>query len=64
MGPLDVHATYGSEGQEKVSDKMKVLFTKRSYKGSKGDTNLVVSIEGALTEPLDGNGVPAFVPNA
>jgi hypothetical protein len=41
---------------------MLVHFTKRNFKGAKGDTNLVVSLEGDLTAPMVSDGVPAFVP--
>ena len=62
MPPLPVIASYGNAGQVPVTDSLLVHFTKRDFKGSKGDTNLVVSIEGALTAPMLVNGVPAFVP--
>ena len=52
----------GNAGQVPVTDSLLVHFTKRDFKGSKGDTNLVVSIEGALTAPMLINGVPSFVP--
>jgi hypothetical protein len=62
MPPIPVIASYGNLGQAPVTDSMLVHFTKRSFKGSKGDTNLVVSIEGALTAPMNSDGVPAVVP--
>jgi hypothetical protein len=62
MSPLPVIASYGNAGQVPVTDSLLVHFTKRDFKGSKGDTNLVVSIEGALTAPMLNNGIPAFVP--
>lgn len=62
MPPLPVIASYGNAGQVPVTDSLLVHFTKRDFKGSKGDTNLVVSIEGALTAPMLINGVPSFVP--
>jgi hypothetical protein len=62
MPPIPVIASYGNMGQPPVTDSMLVHFTKRSFKGSKGDTNLVVSIEGALTAPMNSDGVPAVVP--
>jgi hypothetical protein len=62
MPPLPVIASYGNAGQPPVTDSLFVHFTKRDLKGSKGDTNLTVSIEGALTAPILINGVPAFVP--
>ena len=62
MPPLPVIASYGNAGQEPAIDTLSVHFTKRDFKGSKGDTNLTVSIEGALTAPILINGVPAFVP--
>jgi hypothetical protein len=62
MPPLPVIASYGNMGQPPVTDSMLVHFTKRSFKGAKGDTNLVVSVEGALTAPMNSDGVPAVVP--
>ena len=62
MPPIPVIASYGNVGQAPVTDSLLVHFTKRGFKGSKGDTNLVVSIEGALTAPMLSNGVPSFVP--
>jgi hypothetical protein len=43
-------------------DTMLVHFTKRGFKGSKGDTSLAVSLEGAITAPIVSGGVPACVP--
>jgi hypothetical protein len=62
MPPIPVIASYGNFGQAPVTDSLLVHFTKRSTKGAKGDTNLVVSIEGVLTAPMNSDGVPAFVP--
>jgi hypothetical protein len=62
MPELPVIASYGNFGQPPVTDSLLVHFTKRSTKGAKGDTNLVVSIEGVLTAPMNSGGVPAFVP--
>ena len=62
MPPIPVIASYGNAGQPPVTDSMLVHFTKRNFKGSKGDTNLVVSLEGAITAPLVSDGVPASVP--
>ncbi|MHB9294179.1 hypothetical protein Holit_03306 [Hollandina sp. SP2] len=62
MPPLPVIASYGNAGQAPVTDTLLVHFTKRSFKGSKGDTNLTVSIEGELAAPMLVNGVPSFVP--
>ncbi|GHU01844.1 hypothetical protein FACS1894147_02490 [Spirochaetia bacterium] len=62
MPPIPVITSYGNMGQPPVTDSMLVHFTKRSFKGSKGDTNLVVSIEGVLTAPMNSDGVPAVVP--
>jgi hypothetical protein len=62
MPPIAVIASYGNAGQAPATDALSVHFTKRDFKGSKGDTNLTVSIEGALTAPILVNGVPAFVP--
>jgi hypothetical protein len=62
MPPLPVIASYGNSGQAPTMDTLAVHFTKRDFKGSKEDTNLVVSIEGAFTAPMLVNGVPSFVP--
>jgi hypothetical protein len=62
MPPVPVIASYGNMGQAPVTDSMPAHFTKRSFKGSKGDTSLAVSVEGAITAPLNSSGVPAFVP--
>jgi hypothetical protein len=62
MPPVPVIASYGSAGQAPVTDSMVVHFTKRGFKGSKGDTELQVSVEGAITAPILSDGVPAFVP--
>jgi hypothetical protein len=64
MPPIPVIASYGNAGQMPDTDTMTVHFTKRDFKGAKGDTNLVVSIEGALTAPMLINGVPSHVPYA
>jgi hypothetical protein len=34
----------------------------RKFDGSKGDTNLTVTIKGALIMPLISQGVPAYTP--
>jgi hypothetical protein len=62
MPPVPVIASYGNAGQAPVTDSMLVHFTKRGFKGSKGDTSLNVSVEGELTAPIISDGVPAFVP--
>jgi hypothetical protein len=62
MPPIPVIASYGNAGQAPVTDSMLVHFTKRGFKGSKGDTNLTVSIEGAITAPIVSDSVPAYVP--
>jgi hypothetical protein len=62
MPPIPVIASFGNVGQPPVTDTMLVHFTKRDFKGSKGDTNLVVSLEGAVTAPIVSDGVPAYVP--
>jgi hypothetical protein len=62
MPPIPVIASYGSAGQPPVTDSMLVHFTKRGFKGSKGDTSLAVSLEGAVTAPIVSGGVPACVP--
>jgi hypothetical protein len=62
MPPIPVVASYGNFGQPPVTDSLLVHFTKRNMKGSKGDTNLVVSIEGSLAAPMNSDGVPAYVP--
>jgi hypothetical protein len=54
MQHIPVIASYGNVGQPPVTDSMLaalVHFTKRDFKGAKGDTNLVVSLEGALAAP-------------
>ncbi|GMO47982.1 MAG: hypothetical protein Pg6C_10230 [Treponemataceae bacterium] len=62
LPPVPVIASYGNMGQPPVTDEMFVHFTKRDFKGGKGDTNLTVSIEGAITAPMTSDGVPSFVP--
>jgi hypothetical protein len=62
MPPIAVIASYGNDGESPVTDSLMVHFTKRDYKGSKGDTNLVVTIEGAQTKQMNSDGVTAFVP--
>jgi hypothetical protein len=62
MPPIPVIASYGNDGQAPVTDSLLVHFTKRDFKGAKGDTSLNVSIEGAITAPIVSDGVPAFVP--
>jgi hypothetical protein len=62
MPPLSVIASYGNSAQIPVTDAMLVHFTKRDFKGKKGDTNLVVSVEGALAAPMVSDGIPSFVP--
>ena len=62
MPPIPVVASYGNMGQVPVTDVLLVHFTKRDFKGSKGDTSLNVTIEGAQTIPMNSDGVMAFVP--
>jgi hypothetical protein len=62
MPPIPVIASYGNLGQAPATDSLLVHFTKRDFKGSKTDTSLNVSIEGAITAPIVSDGVPAFVP--
>ena len=62
MPHIPVVASYGNAGQPPVTDTLLVHFTKRDFKGSKGDTSLNVTIEGPQTAPMISNGVPAFVP--
>jgi hypothetical protein len=50
MPPVPVIASYGNAGQAPVTDSMIVHFTKRGFKGSKGDTGLAVSVEGSIYE--------------
>jgi hypothetical protein len=50
MPPIPVIASYGNAGQAPVTDSMIVHFTKRGFKGSKNDTSLAVSVEGAIYE--------------
>ena len=62
MPPIPVVASYGNLGQPPVTDTLLVHFTKRDFKGSKGDTNLNVTIEGPQTMPMNSDGITAFVP--
>lgn len=62
MAPMPVIVSYGNNGQPMTTDTLVTHWTKRSFKGAKGDTNLVVPLEGVLTQPIISNGVPAFVP--
>jgi hypothetical protein len=62
MPPIPVIASYGNAGQIPVTDTLLVHFTKRDFKGSKNDTSLNVTVEGAITAPIVSDGVPAFVP--
>ena len=62
MPPIPVVASYGNLGQPPVTDVLLVHFTKRDFKGSKGDTSLNVTIEGPQTMPMNSDGVMAFVP--
>ena len=62
MPPIPVVASYGNLGQPPVTDTLLVHFTKRDFKGSKGDTSLNVTIEGPQTMPMNSDGVTAFVP--
>jgi hypothetical protein len=62
MPPIPVVVSYGQFGQVPVTDVLVAHFTERKFDGSKGDTNLTVSIKGALTAPIISNGVPAYVP--
>ncbi len=62
MPPIPVVASYGNAGQVPVTDTLLVHFTKRDFKGSKGDTSLNVSIEGPQAMPMNSDGITAFVP--
>lgn len=62
MPPIPVVASYGNLGQPPVTDTLLVHFTKRDFKGSKGDTSLNVTIEGLQTMPMNSDGITAFVP--
>jgi hypothetical protein len=62
MPPIPIIVSYGQLGQVPVTDVLVVHFTERKFDGSKGDTNLTVSIKGALTAPIISNGVPAYTP--
>ena len=62
MPPIPVVASYGNLGQPPVTDTLLVHFTKRDFKGSKGDTSLNVTIEGQQTMPMNSDGITAFVP--
>jgi hypothetical protein len=60
--PVPIIVSYGQTGQVPVIDTLTVHFTERKFDGSKGDTNLTVTIKGALTMPLISQGVPAYTP--
>lgn len=62
MPPIPVVASYGNLGQPPVTDTLLVHFTKRDFKGAKGDTSLNVTIEGPQTMPMNSDGITAFVP--
>ena len=62
MPPIPVVASYGNLGQPPVTDTLLVHFTKRDFKGSKGDSSLNVTIEGPQTMPMNSDGITAFVP--
>lgn len=62
MNPIPVVASYGNDGQPPVTDTLLVHFTKRDFKGSKGDTSLNVTIEGPQTMPMNSDGIIAFAP--
>lgn len=62
MPPIPVVASYGNMGQPPVTDTLLVHFTKRDFKGSKGDTSLNVTIEGPQTMPMNSDGIIAFAP--
>jgi hypothetical protein len=62
MPPLPLIVSYGQMGQVPVTDSLMVHFTERKFSGSKGDTNLTVTIKGAITAPIISNGVPAYIP--
>lgn len=62
MPPIPVVASYGNLGQPPVTDTLLVHFTKRDFKGSKGDTSLNVTIEWPQTMPMNSDGITAFVP--
>ena len=62
MPPIPVVASYGNLGQPPVTDTLLVHFTKRDFKGSKGNTSLNVTIEGPQTMPMNSDGITAFVP--
>jgi hypothetical protein len=60
MPPVPVIVSYGQTGQPPITDSLIVHFTERKFSGSKGDTNLTVSVKGSLTMPLVSNNVPAY----
>ncbi|GAB6392503.1 MAG: hypothetical protein MdMp014T_1876 [Treponematales bacterium] len=62
LPPISVNVAYGDNGQVPVMESMFVHFTKRDFKGAKGDQNLTVSVEGVITAPIVSNGVPGFAP--
>jgi hypothetical protein len=60
LPPLDITVSYGHEGQPVVTDRIQAHFTERDFSGSKGDTNLKVTIKGALTKAIITNGNTAY----
>jgi hypothetical protein len=60
--PVPIIVSYGQTGQVPVTDSLMVHFTERKFDGSKGDTNLTVTMKGSLSAPLLSNGVPAYTP--
>jgi hypothetical protein len=61
MPPVPITASYGQLGQAPVTDSLMVHFTERKFDGSKGDTNLTVTVKGSLTAPMVSDGVPAYI---
>jgi hypothetical protein len=62
MPPVPVIASYGESGQTLVTDRLRVHFTKRDLGGKKDEQNMLVTIEGFQCEPMNSDGVTAFVP--
>jgi hypothetical protein len=62
MPPIPIVVSYGHLGQPPVTDTLMVHFTERDFSSSKGDTNLKVSLKGALAAPLITNGRMAYIP--
>jgi hypothetical protein len=60
LPPVSIVAAYGHEGQDSITDKLSVHFTERDFSAAKGDTNLKVTVKGALTAVPTRNDVAAY----